>query len=69
MQAITVIAPAATPPTQISSQGDYSSPRGYRGTFGSLGTAEATRIEASFHGVDCQVGFDGSVVLTKDVSR
>ena len=66
LQAITAIAPSATPPTQISTQGDYSSPRGCRGTFGSLGTAEANRIEASFHGVDCNgETFDGSVVLTK----
>ena len=66
LQAIAAIAPSATPPTQISTQGDYSSPRGCRGTFGSLGTAEANRIEASFHGVDCNgETFDGSVVLTK----
>lgn len=65
LQGIAAIAPSATPPTQISTQGDYSSPRGCRGTFGSLGRAEATHIEASFHGVDCQVSFDGGVVLTK----
>ena len=42
-------------------QGDYSSPRGCRGIFGSFGTAEATRIEASFHGADCDTTFDGRV--------
>ena len=66
MQLATALAPAATVPTQISTQGDYSSPRGCRGTLGSLGTAQTNRIEASFHGVDCQIGFDGNVVLTKN---
>ena len=41
------------PPTQIGTEGNYSSPRGCRGIFGSFGTAEATRIEASFDGADC----------------
>lgn len=60
------IAPAATPPTTISTTGEYSSPRGCRGTFGSIGPAEATRIETDFHGVDCGgMTFDGRVVLTK----
>ena len=64
--AIAAIAPSATPPTQINTQGDYTSPRGCRGTFGSFGTAQATRVEASFHGVDCDgITFDGQVVLTK----
>lgn len=62
----TAIAPAATPPTQISTQGNYPSPRGCQGTFGSLGTAENARIDATFHGVDCNgETFDGRVVLTK----
>lgn len=65
LQGTAALAPSATPPTQISTQGNYSSPRGCSATFGSLGTANATRIEATFHGVDCQVSFDGSVVLTK----
>lgn len=52
LQGIAAIAPSATPPTTISTQGDFASPRGCRGTFGSFGTAEARRIEASFHGVD-----------------
>ena len=44
----------------------FNSPRGCRGTFGSVGTAEATRIEADFTGTDCQQAtFTGRVVLTK----
>ena len=65
MLGTTAIIPGNTPPAQISTQGDYSSPRGCRGTFGSFGMAEATRIEADFTGVDCTVSFTGRVVLTK----
>jgi len=62
----TAIVPANTPPAQISTQGDYDSPRGCRGTFGSFGTADATRIDADFGGVDCDhVTFTGRVALTK----
>jgi heat shock protein HslJ len=68
LQGTAALAPSATPPTQLSTQGNYSSPRGCNATFGSLGTANATRIEATFHGVDCQVSFDGTVVLTKSGS-
>ena len=68
LEGAVALAPSATPPTQISTQGTYSSPRGCNATFGSLGTANATRIEATFHGVDCQVSFDGNVVLTKSGS-
>lgn len=67
-QALASIAPSANPPTQIGTQGDYASPRGCRGTLGSAGTALATRIEATFHGVDCGTTFDGSVTLTKSGS-
>ena len=36
------------------------------GGFGSVGTAEATRIEADFTGTDCQLAtFSGRMVLTK----
>src|ERR1700730_12533830 len=50
----------------ISTQGDYSSPRGCRGTFGSFGTADGTRIDADFRGADCNlVTFTGHVALTK----
>jgi hypothetical protein len=63
--ASTAIIPGNTPPVQISTQGDYDSPRGCRGSFGSFGMADATRIEADFTGVDCPVTFTGRVVLTK----
>ena len=62
----TAIVPGNTAPAQISTQGDYDSPRGCRGTFGSFGVAEATRIDADFIGVDCNVTFRGRVVLTKN---
>jgi hypothetical protein len=62
----TALTPGNTPPVQISTQGEFDSPRGCRGTFGSVGTAQATRIEADFTGTDCnQTTFTGSVVLTK----
>jgi hypothetical protein len=62
----TAIIPGNTPPAQISTQGDYSSPRGCRGTFGSFGMADATRIDADFSGTDCNhFTFSGRVVLTK----
>ena len=60
------LTPTNTPPTQISTQGEYNSTRGCRGTFASIGTAQATRIEADFNGSDCQLAtFSGTVVLTK----
>jgi hypothetical protein len=62
----TAIIPGNTPPAQISTQGDYNSPRGCRGTFGSFGTADTTRIDADFTGVDCDhITFTGRVTLTK----
>lgn len=65
--ASTALTPGNTAPAQISTQGQFDSPRGCRGTFGSVGTANASRIEADFTGVDCnQSTFTGSVVLTKD---
>ncbi len=64
--ASTAIIPGNTPPAQISTQGDYDSPRGCRGSFGSFGVAEATRIDADFTGVDCPVTFTGRVLLTKE---
>ena len=51
----TALSPGNSPPTQISTHGEFNSPRGCRGTFGSVGTAEATRIEADFTGTDCQL--------------
>jgi len=62
----TAIIPGNTPPAQISTQGEYTSPRGCRGTFGSFGTAEATRIDAEFRGVDCSTTFTGRVVLQRN---
>ena len=62
----TALSPGNTPPTQISTHGGFNSPRGCRGTFGSVGTAEATRIEADFTGTDCDLAaFTGRVVLSK----
>jgi hypothetical protein len=62
----TAVSPSNSPPTQISTHGEFNSPRGCRGTFGSVGTAEATRIEADFTGTDCQLAtFSGRMVLTK----
>jgi hypothetical protein len=64
--ATTAISPGNSPPTQISTQGTFTSPRGCRGTFGSVGTAQATRIEADFTGTDCDAAvFAGQLVLTK----
>lgn len=61
------LTPGNTAPANISTQGEFQSPRGCRGTFGSVGTANATRIEANFTGTDCQLAtFSGTVVLTKD---
>ena len=48
--ATTALTPGNTPPAQISTQGEFTSPRACRGTFGSVGTAQATRIEADFTG-------------------
>jgi hypothetical protein len=61
----TAIVPGNTAPAQISTQGDYASPRGCRGTFGSFGTATATQIDADFTGVDCSATFTGRIALTK----
>jgi hypothetical protein len=65
----TAITPGNSPPTRISTQGTYPSPRGCTGTLLSVGTAEASRIDADFSGVDCstlpQSTFRGHVVLTK----
>lgn len=65
--ATTALSPGNTPPTQISTQGQFASPRGCTGTFGSVGTAQAARIEANFTGTDCnQATFTGQLVLTKN---
>jgi hypothetical protein len=65
LSASTTIIPGNTPPAQISTLGEYQSPRGCRGTFGSFGNAEARRIQADFTGVDCPVTFTGTIVLDK----
>jgi hypothetical protein len=62
----TAMIPGNTPPAQISTQGEYDSPRGCRGTFGSFATAEAQSIQGSVTGVDCPVPFTGTVTLTKE---
>jgi hypothetical protein len=60
------ITPANTPPAQISTQGEFTSPRGCRGTFGSVGQAEPRSIEADFTGTDCGAAtFAGRLTLTK----
>ena len=63
------ITPSNTPPARISTQGDYPSPRGCTGSLLSVGTAEASRIDADFSGVDCpsleRSTFRGRVLLTK----
>jgi hypothetical protein len=61
----TALSPGNSPPTQISTHGEFNSPRGCRGTFGSVGDAQATRIEADFTGTDCQATFTGRLTLTK----
>lgn len=63
------ITPSNTPPARISTQGNYPSPRGCTGSLLSVGTADRTRIDADFSGVDCSTlphsTFVGSVTLTK----
>ena len=66
LSASTSMIPGNTPPAQISTQGEYDSPRGCRATFATFGTADATRIQAEVTGVDCPVPFTGSVILTKE---
>ena len=61
-----VLTPSNTAPAEISTQGEFGSPRGCRGTFGSVGRAEAVRINADFTGTDCLAAtFVGTVSLTK----
>ena len=61
----TALSPGNAAPAQISTHGEFDSPRGCRGTFGSVGDAQATRIEADFTGTDCPSTFTGRIVLTK----
>ena len=65
--ATSALTPGSMPPAQISTQGEFTSPRGCRGTFGSVGMAQATRIEADFTGTDSQQAtFVGQLLLTKN---
>lgn len=63
------LTPSNMPPTNISTQGNYTSPRGCTGNLLSVGTATTIRIDADFAGVDCpnltSSTFDGHVTLTK----
>ena len=66
LTASTSMIPGNTAPAQISTQGEYDSPRGCRGSFGSFATAEARTIQGGITGVDCPVPFTGTVTLTKE---
>ncbi len=63
------ITPSNTPPARISTQGDYVSPRGCTGSLLSVGTVDASRLDADFSGVDCPTlphsTFRGHALLTK----
>ncbi len=65
----TAITPSNTPPARISTQGDYASPRGCTGSLLSVGTAEASRVDADMSGVDCpsleHSTFRGRVIPTR----
>jgi len=62
----TALVPPGLSPSDVSTLGDYASPRGCRGSFSSYGTTSATRFTATFHGVDCNTQrFDGSVELSR----
>jgi hypothetical protein len=61
----TAITPSADPPARMSTQGAYASPRGCQASLLSTGEATATRIDATFEGVDCGETFRGSVTLMK----
>ena len=62
----TSMIPGNSPPAQISTQGEYDSPRGCRGTFASFANADAGRIQGEITGVDCPVPFTGAVTLAKE---
>ncbi len=62
----TTLTPGNAPPANISTLGGFDSPLSCRGAFCSVGTAQASRIEADFTGTDCQSStLAGRVVLTK----
>ena len=65
-----VLSPTPEPPGRIGGSGNYASPRGCNGDFVTLADVQATTIDGSFAGVDCdqgagRLGFDGRVRLTK----
>lgn len=64
----TVFLPTNTPPVDITTPGDYRSPRGCLGSFFGTGVAERTTIDLDFTGseVDCDSWrFTGRVLLEK----
>lgn len=63
--ATTTLTPPGIAPALVTSLGDYDSPRGCRGTFGSFGEADTRRLVATFEGVDCGLTFTGTVELTR----
>lgn len=65
--ASTALTPGITRPAQASTQEEFPSPRGCRRTVGSVGIANATRIEANFTGTDCQLAtLNRTVVPTRE---
>lgn len=62
----TAVTPSPEPPARVSTQGNYASPRGCQASLASVGEATATRVDATFEGVDCGETFRGNVTLTKD---
>lgn len=61
----TDLVPPGAPPSDVSTLGAYSSPRGCTGTFSSQGTADEHHVTASFVGVDCNLTFEGFVSLSR----
>ena len=62
----TSLTPPGTPPSAVTSQSVYRSPRGCEGIFFSEGTATMRSITATLHGVDCgHVPFSGRVELAR----
>lgn len=60
------LTPGNTAPANISSQGEFTSPRGCRGTFGSVGEAQSNIISTNFTGTECLAAtFAGTLSLTK----
>jgi hypothetical protein len=64
------LSPSPEPPGKIGASGNYVSPRGCTGDFVTIGNANATSIDGTFTGADCEQGsgrvvFDGRMRLTK----